>query len=104
MIRWTSLVLLTACFGDPSGSGRSLEERVTGVWSLTVRSRTPERIDLHGEVRVNSGTRAWYSLGRPRPTDLPPCDPAEVRLTENSDSVIVILSPDSEHLRRELRG
>lgn len=103
MIRWASLVFLAACFADPTG-GRSVEERVPGFWSLTVRSGTPERTDLEGEVRIAGDMSAWYRLALPRPTNLPPCNPAEVRLQENSDSVIVILSPSSDFLRRELRG
>jgi hypothetical protein len=121
MIRWASLALLTACFGDPIGSGRSPEERMAGVWTLTVRAGMAERIDLRGEVRVigpcagtveragdspacTAGMKAWYRLAVPRPMNRPPCDEAEVRLSETSDSVIVILSPQNEYLRRELRG
>lgn len=103
MTRWMGLLFLTACFAEPTGE-RSQEERVTGFWSLTVRSATPERIDLLGEVRIAGDMRGWYRLALPRPIDFPPCDPAEVRLQENSDSVIVILWPDNEFLRRELRG
>ncbi len=101
-VRWASMLLLIAC-GDATGNGRSREEVVTGFWSLTVRSLSPERIDLVGEVRVN-GENAWYSLGRPRPINSPPCVPADLQLPENSDSVILILSPGDINLRRELRG
>jgi hypothetical protein len=102
MIRWASLLFLSACSGDPTG-GRPLEDRVTGLWSLTVPG-TPERVDLQGTVIVAEDMSASYRLSLPRPTDLPPCDPAEVRLQENWDLVILILSPESELRRRELHG
>lgn len=78
--RWAGVLLLTACLGDPAGGGRSPEQAFTGYWALTVRSQTPERIDLEGEVR-NTGDSVWYSLGRPRPTTFPPCDPAEATVS-----------------------
>jgi hypothetical protein len=113
---------LTACAPVDPSSAEPLPMSLAGAWRITgavtaaeQESRYLERFSPSGELLIVSECRGnkgacteslhgYYRLHRPRPKALPPCDVALVELLGSGDSILIVLSPNTDHDRRELRG
>jgi hypothetical protein len=129
MRAWILVPCLTACAGAGLHDVALAPVSVVGVWQVegpaTAADPSPvhlDRFNLAGELVIlgacadpetkaatstvcNTGQQAWYgAAGRVRPKGAPPCARSVVRAREDSDSVVIVLAEDTDHLRRELRG
>jgi hypothetical protein len=113
---------LTACAPVDPSAAEPLPLSLAGAWRITGAVTAAEQESTHlerfspsGELLIVSECRedkaactdslqGYYRLDRPRPKALPPCDVALVELFGSGDSILIVLSPNTNHGRRELRG
>jgi hypothetical protein len=116
------VLVLTACAPVDPSPAEPLRSSLHGVWRITGAVTAAEqdspyldRLGPRGELLIVSGCeggvgdcpdslQGYYRGVGPRPKTLPGCDMAVVELVGSGDSVLIVLGPNTDHGRRELRG
>jgi hypothetical protein len=126
---WLTVIALSACAGSGLHDQTPAPVVLAGAWRLEGPAKAAgpqpghlDRFNLSGELLIfatcagpdaevlssgpcGAGYRAWYrAAGRVRPRNVPPGDQSVLLTREGSDSVVIVLALNADHLRRELRG